>query len=316
MRLFSTGPAPSGRGKSRTPPAGHRLSRAEALASRLPPLLVAAERVAATVSQGVHGRRRVGDGEAFWQFRRYQPGDSTQRIDWRQSAKTERVYIRETEWEAAQSVWLWRDTSESMCWRSSRNVPAKIERAELLLLALAALLVRGSEHISLLGSSLPPGPGRLALRRIAEQLASSTAPAPSSGLPAIEPLPRDGRVVWFGDFLAPLEEVQSAIAAFARRGVRGHLVQIADEAEAMLPFKGRVMFAGSEDEGELLFGSVEAVREDYRALYRRHLAAIGEMTRGFGWTLLTHRTDHPPEAALLALYQTLALHQIRGRNGR
>lgn len=299
------------------PPAARRLSQAEALASRLPPLLVAAERVAATVSQGVHGRQRVGDGEAFWQFRRYQPGDSTQRIDWRQSAKTERVYIRETEWEAAQSVWLWRDASASMCWRSSRNVPAKIERAELLLLALATLLVRGSEHISLLGSNLPPRPGRLALRRITEQLASSAAaPAPKSGLPAIEPLPRDGRVVWFGDFLTPFEDVRSAIAAFARRGVRGHLVQITDEAEALLPFKGRVMFAGSENEGELLFGSVEAVRDDYRALYRRHLAAIGEMTRGFGWTLLTHRTDHPPETALLALYQTLALHQIRGRNGR
>ena len=52
-------------------------SRAEHLASRFPPLLVAAERVATTVAQGVHGRRRVGQGEAFWQFRRYEPGDQT-----------------------------------------------------------------------------------------------------------------------------------------------------------------------------------------------------------------------------------------------
>ena len=88
--------------------------RAEELAAHLPPLLVAAERVAATVSQGVHGRRRVGQGETFWQFRRYQFGDSTQLIDWRQSAKSQPVYVRETEWEAAQSVWLWRDGSPSM----------------------------------------------------------------------------------------------------------------------------------------------------------------------------------------------------------
>ncbi|MEI6161728.1 MAG: DUF58 domain-containing protein, partial [Roseococcus sp.] len=33
---------------------------AEAAASRLPPLIVAAERIAATVMQGVHGRRRSG----------------------------------------------------------------------------------------------------------------------------------------------------------------------------------------------------------------------------------------------------------------
>ena len=48
--------------------------RAEALGARLPPLLVAAERVAATVAQGVHGRRRVGQGDSFWQFRRFVAG--------------------------------------------------------------------------------------------------------------------------------------------------------------------------------------------------------------------------------------------------
>ncbi|MCA3418754.1 MAG: DUF58 domain-containing protein, partial [Roseomonas sp.] len=35
-------------------------ARAEALGARLPPLVVKAERIAATVMQGVHGRRRSG----------------------------------------------------------------------------------------------------------------------------------------------------------------------------------------------------------------------------------------------------------------
>src|SRR5271156_2368233 len=91
------------------PPAPGTLKhRAEELAAQLPPLLVEAERVAVTVSQGVHGRRRVGQGETFWQFRQYEPGDAATRIDWRESAKSQRLYVRETEWEAAQSVWLWR----------------------------------------------------------------------------------------------------------------------------------------------------------------------------------------------------------------
>ena len=85
--------------------------RAELLSANLPPLLIRAERVAATVSQGVHGRRRVGQGETFWQYRRYEAGDPIQKIDWRRSAKSEPVYIRENEWEAAQSVWLWSDGS-------------------------------------------------------------------------------------------------------------------------------------------------------------------------------------------------------------
>ena len=97
--------------------------RAEALAIRLPPLLIAAERVAATVAQGVHGRRREGQGDSFWQSRRYVAGDPLGRIDWRQSAKSGRPapdgwFVRETEWEAAQTICLWRDSSASMRWHS------------------------------------------------------------------------------------------------------------------------------------------------------------------------------------------------------
>ena len=104
--------------------------RAEALGSRLPPLLVAALRVANTVAQGVHGRRRVGQGDSFWQYRPFLAGDSPSRIDWRASGKSDRAYIRETEWEAAQTVYLWRDASPSMDWRSGAAVPLKRERAE------------------------------------------------------------------------------------------------------------------------------------------------------------------------------------------
>ena len=97
--------------------------QAEVLADRLPPLLVAAERVAATVAQGVHGRRRVGVGDTFWQFRPYQSGDSTSRIDWRQSARSTQLFLRDQEWEAAETVWLWADASGSMAYSSTPRVP-------------------------------------------------------------------------------------------------------------------------------------------------------------------------------------------------
>lgn len=281
------------------------LSRAEALASTLPALLVAAERVASTVSQGVHGRRRVGDGETFWQFRRYQPGDPAPRIDWRQSAKTDRVYVRETEWEAAQSVWLWRDRSASMRWRSSPERQIKLDRAELLMLALSALLTRGGEQVALLGRRSPPASGRAALLRIAALLERDRPSGADDGLPIVEPLPRHGRLVLFGDFLTPLEEIAQSIGAFARRGVLGHLVQIVDPAEETLPFSGRVLFEGSEHEGHLLFGRVESVRDDYRKAFARHQAGLREVARSAGWTMLTHHTHHGPNAALLALYLTL-----------
>lgn len=287
------------------------LAHAEALAAVLPPLLVAAERVAATVSQGVHGRRRVGEGETFWQFRRYQAGDPAPRIDWRQSAKSDRVYVRETEWEAAQSVWLWRDRSPSMQWRGAPSLPTKLQRADLLLLALAALLVRGGEHVALLGSGQAPAGGRAALQRLATQLVRTDAANSAIGLPPPQPLPRHARLVIIGDFLAPSEDVRDTVAAFARHGVRGHLLQIIDPAEENLPFSGRVMFEGAENDGELLFGRTEAVRAAYRSAFQQHQQALRDITRSVGWTMLAHRSDHAPETALLALY--LVLGQLTAR---
>jgi uncharacterized protein (DUF58 family) len=276
--------------------------RAEQAAAALPPLLVAASRVASTVAQGVHGRRRVGQGETFWQFRQYQPGDSINRIDWRESGKSQRLYVRENEWEAAQSVWLWRDASPSMDYASERSLPTKRDRADLITLALAALLLRGGERVTLLGTGITPSHGRAVLERMALQLERNA----SLDLPAVEPLPRHGQIVLSGDLLAPLEDVEKRVAAFAAMGVKGYLLQVLDPAEETLPFEGRVRFEGLEQEDPLLISRVETIRGDYTDKLARHRAGLGAIARAAGWRFATHRTDKPPHAALLALYTTLS----------
>lgn len=275
--------------------------RAQALAATLPPLMVAAERVAATVAQGVHGRRRVGQGETFWQFRPYQPGDSIQHIDWRQTAKSRPVYVRELEWEAAESVWLWRDGSASMAYHSANNVPPKIERAELILVALAWLLVRGGERIALLGSGRRPTTGRAAVERLTAGL-NRAHPGAESGLPPFELLPRHGRLVMIGDFLDPIEDYQQIVGRFAARGVTGHMLQVMDLAEESLPFRGRNLFEGVEGDGTLLVNRTEALREAYVARLARQRAGLAAIARAAGWSFAVHRTSEPPQVPLLALY--------------
>ncbi|ACJ00772.1 DUF58 domain-containing protein [Rhodospirillum centenum] len=291
--------------------------RAETLALRLPPLLVAAERVAATVAQGVHGRRRVGTGESFWQFRRYQPGDSAQMIDWRQSAKNRHVFVRENEWEAAQSVWIWRDDSASMDWRSDRDLPTKRERADLLALALAVLLVRGGERVALLGSGVAPSAARSILPRLALHLTGPAAAAggrdtgsdagrDGDGVPPVEALPRHARIVLVGDLLGPLERVQATVAAYANRGLRGHLVQVLDPAEETLPFGGRVEFTGLEGEAELLVPRVEGIRDAYLERLAAQKTGLSDLARAAGWSYSVHCTDRPAQVPLLSLWGALA----------
>jgi uncharacterized protein (DUF58 family) len=288
--------------------------RAEQAAAALPPLLVAAERVAATVAQGIHGRRRVGQGETFWQFRPYEPGDAAARIDWRESAKSQRLYIRETEWEAAQSVWLWRDASASMNYSSAGYIPGgqwptKRDRAELLLLALACLLVRGGERLTLLGSSVAPMSGRVALSRLTALL--ERPPSEGGNLPRFEPLPRAAQLVLIGDFLAPLEATNEIVGRLAGTGLKGHMLHIIDPAEADLPFAGRVRFEGVEARDELVVSRVEGLRGAYDERFRRHCAGLAAIARTARWTFGSHRTDHSPNLALLALYGALSADRRR-----
>ena len=277
--------------------------RAEALGARLPPLLVAAQRVANTVAQGVHGRRRVGQGDSFWQFRPFAQGDSITRIDWRASAKSDRNFIRETEWEAAQTVYLWRDGSPSMDWRSGAAAPFKRERADLILLALAALLLRGGERVRLLGGPPRLRGGRFALEDLAEGLSGIP---PGDGVPPKLPIPAHARVILIGDFLHPLDEIRPVVAAFAATSVTGYLLQILDPAETLLPYSGRVRFQGLEREADTLVPRVEGIRGAYATALQEQQTGLAALAAAADWRFATHRTDHSPEAALLAAYTALS----------
>ena len=290
-------------------PSDNTQAKAEILSANLPPLVVAAERVAATISQGVHGRRRVGQGETFWQYQRYAWGDPVSKIDWRRSARSDSVFIRENEWEAAQSVWIWSDASPSMHYASARNLPEKAARADLLALALASLLVRGGEQIAALGQRRMPNTGRYALYLLAQAMedrALLIQDDSDSSLPPFEPLPRYGRVVLISDFLKPKEDLYKVIGRFADRGADGHIVQILDPAESDLPFRGRTRFEGMEEEGSALIGRVEGVRTKYRQSMEGLQADLREIASATGWYYQVHSTDRPPEGALLDLFTALA----------
>jgi uncharacterized protein (DUF58 family) len=278
---------------------------AEQLSAALPPLLVEADRVATTVAQGVHGRRRVGTGDAFWQYRRYQPGDPAAVIDWRQSAKRDVHFVRQNEWEAAESVWLWRDGSPSMVWRSARAPVLKRDRATVLLLALATLLVRGGERVGLLGLDRLPTSSRATLDRMARTLVSDGAMDVDSVPPSAD-LPRFAHLVVIGDFLAPLSELEPRIRAYAAAGVAGHLLQVIDPAEQDLPFRGRTRFEGLEGERGFIIGKVESLKQDWNAKLQRRHDALKTIAQRAGWSFSVHRTDRPPQTALLALYAALA----------
>ncbi len=272
--------------------------RAEQLSQSLPPLLVKAERIAATVILGVHGRRRAGPGENFWQYRNYSFGDSTQRIDWHRSAKSDAVYIRDNEWEAANTLWLWSNAGPRMDFKSHLASETKKHHAQILQLALASLAIRAHERIGAIGSHNRPAHGRIALRQIAEHCETPN----DQPLPKPTQLQRQSAAVLISDFLDDPADIKSALTPLAQSGVRGHLVQIADPAEETLPYSGRVEFLGLEFPQRFLASKTENLRGAYAAAYQAQRDSTKQLAARLGWSFTVHRTDQPLTTCLLALH--------------
>ncbi len=285
----------------------------ERLGHKLPPLMVDADRVAVTVAQGLHGRRRSGVGETFWQYHRYQPGDPASAIDWRKSARTDHFLIRENEWEAANTVWIWVDQSASMAFRSHLARITKKDRAIVLALALANLLVRAGERVGSISGELSASASRIAVQRLAEQLFHDAGNSETHdfSLPPRIALPRFSNVVLFSDFLEPVDELAQRLSAIAGRDIAGHLVLLLDPAEETLPYRGRTEFLAAETGARFMVGRAEKLRKGYLARLADHKEQLYRLARRLGWTVTLHHTDGSPEHTLMSVYTTLAGRRVR-----
>jgi len=277
--------------------------RAETLGQALPPLLAEAEFLASTIMMGEHGRRRAGQGDEFWQYRPTHSGDSARMIDWRRSARSDATYVREREWQAAQSVTLWVDPAKSMAFSGSKALATKGDRARLLALALAVLLLRGGERVGLAGEGVPPRAGRGQMPRLlAGVLAEDGA---DYGTPDAGGVAAHGRAVFLSDFMGDLAGVEAALARASDRGARGVLCQVLDPAEEEFPFDGRTIF-------ESMGGTVqhETLRAgDLRSRYLARLAErkdrLAKLARAVGWHYHCHHTGGAAQPALLYIYRAL-----------
>lgn len=276
--------------------------RAAAQSRVLPPLLVEAERIAATVILGEHGRKRAGPGESFWQYRPYSFGDSTQRIDWHRSARSDRVYIRENEWEAANTLWVWASPSVSMDFNSHLSQVTKRQRAQLLALAVASLAVRAHERVSALGSPYAPDHARNQLIKIAGWFLKGEG----TPLPSFTRMPRFSSAVLAGDFFDSMADITKAVTPIAQAGVKGHIVQVVDPAEETLPYAGRVEFHEMAGPLKFLSSKTETLRGAYAEKLASHRASLRDLCNRIGWSFSIHRTDESPTKLLLSLHALIS----------
>lgn len=275
------------------------VGKSRKLAARLPRLILEARRVAATLIHGLHGRRRAGPGENFWQYRRFISGEPANSIDWRRSARDDHLYVREREWEASHTIWLWPDRSRSMEFSSSLTEWSKLDRALVVSFALADVLVEGGERVGL-PELMRPSSSRNIIEKMAQAIVHDDSQRPSLP-PNFAPVPFS-EVLMLSDLWSPVAEFRRTIGQLAANGARGHVVQIVDPAEESFPYAGRVEFIEPEGAGSVTAGRAETWREDYQRLVANHRAALRAECEQFGWTFTVHRTDRGPTELLFAIH--------------
>ncbi|SCY73037.1 DUF58 domain-containing protein [Paracoccus tibetensis] len=278
-------------------------ARAESASGALPALLLAAERLAQQVAPGAHGLRRAGPGEDFWQYRPASSGDSARSIDWRRSARSDAQFVRDREAQTAQTAAIWVSGGRGMDFTGAEGRETKLDRARLLAVALAMLLLRGGEKVGLLGE--PARTGRLQAERLAESLLAAAPMAQDDAAPPAAALRPQSRVVLISDFLALPDWLPAFLARAAGSGVTGVIIQLLDPDEESFPYEGAAVFrsaGGGLRHESRDAGGLRAAYLDRLAERRAFLAA--EAMRA-GWQFGHASTAEPPSDRLGWLWRVL-----------
>jgi uncharacterized protein (DUF58 family) len=276
------------------------------LAASLPRLVLEARRIAANVIHGLHGRRRAGAGESFWQYRRFASGEPSQNVDWRRSARDNHLYVREQEWESAHTVWLWPDRSASMAFASKDARDSKLERTLIVTFALAELLVAGGERVGVPGL-MNPSSSRNIIEKMAQAILHDNAlrnSLPPSFVPSAL-----AEIVVLSDLWSPIQEIQAMLGGLSAAGAHGMMMQIVDPAEESFPYSGRVEFVEPEGGDVITAGRAESWARDYVARVALHREQIRDQTNRLGWMFSTHTTSRSAAELLLFLHGGMTLNK-------
>ena len=222
------------------------------------------------------------------------------RIDWRRSARDDQTYVRDLEWEAAHTVWIWVDLSPSMLFQSRGARTSKEERALIVAIAMADLLSHAGERVGYPGL-LRPRASRNGAERLATALMGDLG-HPNDDWPPLTMVRRFSEMLIVSDFLRPVEECEAFLNDVAQHGPRPHLVEVADPAEEDFPYKGRTEFLDPETGERITSGRAQDWQSDYTELRAARRDALRQRAHALGGSFTVSRTDRLASETLVRLH--------------
>lgn len=266
---------------------------------------------------GLHRSPYHGFSVEFTEYRQYSPGDDPRHVDWRVFARSDRLYLKRFEDETNLRCHLVVDQSRSMSYGSLGWT--KADYAGTLAASLARLLDQQGDAVGLLTFDeavrdyLPPRHRVGQLRRLTLML---EAPPEGRGTQLTAPLRRvteivrkRGLVVLISDFLAPLADLEQALAELFAHGHEVIVFQVLDPAEVGLGLSEAAVYEDLET-GRTLMVDPRAARGAYRRRLEAHCAELRGLCERLGGSCVRLVTDTPLE---LALHDFLRARMRQGR---
>jgi uncharacterized protein (DUF58 family) len=230
------------------------------------------------VINGSHRSPYFGASVDFAEHRGYVPGDDIRRVDWRVFARTDKYYIKEFEADSNANFSVLLDVSKSMAFGSRIT---KLDYAKTLAACLTYLVSKQRDRVGLVTfdegvlDHVPPSAKHVDV--VLHTLDRVQAKRPGRfGAPIrklAEHFGRRGIVVIISDFYEEPDEVLDAVSLIRYRGNDVILFHVLDPAEIDFSFDDASSFEDLES-GEQLPVVPDALREQYRAMIREHIAAL------------------------------------------
>ena len=257
-------------------------------------ILLEARRLSRSLRMGEHGRRIAGAGSDFWQFRKFENGlDSPRLINWKQSAKSDGLFVRETEWSAPQTLSIMVDRTAD---HFIDHPKSKAYLNALIALTLGYVYADASEKVRIDCDEFLQMDRPSDQAEIAETLMRTNNQAWQ--LPSANNISQNSKALLLSSFFNDVEKLSEYIPQYAERGVTGCLLQVLTKNEITFPFSGRVKFENASGSTVFQSDQARALRAEYLEKLQQNNEQLQSIAAACGWTFLTVSIEQDPRDIL------------------
>ncbi|PZP56077.1 MAG: hypothetical protein DI586_04810 [Micavibrio aeruginosavorus] len=210
---------------------------------------------------GENRLKRAGFEGDFRQYRPYNDSDRPQDIDWKRSARSDDILVREREKNQQRLLDLYIQNHGGMHFSSSPKLSTKYEISSLLGLTLALWSARHHNPIRF-------GSAKTSIDDLADvMLAQKQKSSPQ--------WTKDSITVLIGDYTGPMQDIEQELSSLNSNTVL--FMQILDPAELELSYEGRHVF--EDGHHKITVNQAESMRNDYKSALNAHIKDLKKYCR-------------------------------------